>query len=134
MTQQLNRRPPRSGLGFTLIEVLVALAIIATALVAVFRLFSQTVDAEMASRFYTTAPLLANAKMAEAKSGIVAARGNAAGSFENFPGYEWRLDVKEMAANPLGEATDDLKQIDVTVSAGEQRKQAYHLRSYEFLR
>ena len=129
----LNLKKNQSRRGFTLIEVLVALAIIATALVAVFRLFSQTVDAEMATRFYTTAPLLAHEKMAEAQSGIVGSRGGSAGNFESFPGYEWRLEIKDVAASSLGEAADDLKQIDVTVSAGGQEGPTYHLRSYEFL-
>ncbi len=130
----VNRRP--SVCGFTLIEVMVSLAIIATALIPIFYLFSQTVDAEENSRFYTVAPLLANEKMAAVKSGLTSYRGVSTGDFEAFPGYHWRLEVNPVDGRWFGldEAATDLKQLDVTVFSAGRRRQQYHLRSYEFLR
>ena len=51
--------------GFTLLEVMVAMAIMAIVLVSVYRMHSQTLTMNSASRFYTLAPLLAQSKLAQ---------------------------------------------------------------------
>ena len=51
--------------GFTLLEVMVAMSILAMALVAVFHMQSQSISMAGESRFLTTASLLAQSKMAE---------------------------------------------------------------------
>ena len=48
--------------GFTLLEVMVAVAIVAIALSAVYKLYSQAFDMNQSARFYTTATLLAESK------------------------------------------------------------------------
>jgi prepilin-type N-terminal cleavage/methylation domain-containing protein len=45
--------------GFTLLEVMVAMAIMAIVLVSVYRMHSQTLTMNMAARFYTQAPMVA---------------------------------------------------------------------------
>ncbi|MCU0593194.1 MAG: prepilin-type N-terminal cleavage/methylation domain-containing protein, partial [Desulfobacterales bacterium] len=54
-----GERLRRSPQGFTLLEVMVALGIMAIVLVSVYRLHSQTLAMSVESRFYTQAPLLA---------------------------------------------------------------------------
>lgn len=133
MKRRHTEGPSRRQRGFTFIEILVALAIIATALVSIFHLFSQTLDAETATRFYTTAPLLANEQMALVRSGALSG-GDVFGDSENYPGYQWRIEIREIpseAANALGEAAENLKQVDVTIN--NENGQSYHIRSYEFL-
>ena len=51
--------------GFTLLEVMIAMAILAIALVAVYQSQSQSISMAGDSRFLTTASLLAQARMAE---------------------------------------------------------------------
>jgi len=53
------------SLGFTLLEVMVALAVMSIVLVSVYRMHSQSLTMNTAARFYTLAPMLAQGKMAE---------------------------------------------------------------------
>lgn len=55
-----------SGEGFTLIEVLVALALLAVGLTTLLELFSGSLSLAHSSRTYTIATFLANQKMGEA--------------------------------------------------------------------
>ena len=55
----------RENSGFTLLEVMIAMAIIAIALVAVFGSQSQSLSLANEAKFSTTAALLAQSKMAE---------------------------------------------------------------------
>lgn len=61
-----DQSPTRSCAGFTLIEVLVALTLLAVGLTAVIELFSGSLSLIRSSRVYTTATFLANQKMGEA--------------------------------------------------------------------
>jgi general secretion pathway protein I len=125
--------PPATSSGFTLLEVMVALAIMAIVLVSVYRLHSQTLSMSTASRFQTQAPLLAQAKLAEIDAGETFELGSEAGGFgEDFPGYAWQVDVTTVASEALGEVAEDLKQIDLTVSF-DTDEQVYRLRTYRFL-
>ena len=56
---------PGNSFGFTLLEVMVALAVMAIVLVSVYRMHSQSLTMNTAARFYTLAPMLAQGKMAE---------------------------------------------------------------------
>ena len=51
--------------GFTLLEILVAISIISIALIAVYRLYTQTLSMHQFQIFNTQAPMLAQKKMAE---------------------------------------------------------------------
>ena len=51
--------------GFTLLEVMIAMAILATTLVVVFQSQSQSISTTGIARFQTTASLLAQSKIAE---------------------------------------------------------------------
>ena len=120
--------------GFTLLEVMVALAIMSIVLVSVYRMHSQSLTLNTAARFYTQAPLLAQKKMAEltgAASGIFP---EVSGDFgEGFPGYSWQVSMPEAPSEILGEAGDDLKRIDLTVSLNDNQF-TYNLRTYRFQR
>ena len=51
--------------GFTLMEVMIAMTILAIALVTIFQSQSQSISMSSDSRFMTTASLLAQSKMVE---------------------------------------------------------------------
>jgi general secretion pathway protein I len=80
--------------GFTLIEVMIAMAILAAVLVVVFQLQSQSISMSTDSRFMTTAALLAQSKMAEVEAGSIVETSSKDGDFgTDFPDYTWHLDI-----------------------------------------
>ena len=119
--------------GFTLLEVLIAMAIMAIVLVSVYRLQSQTLSMTAATRFYTQAPLLAQSKMAQLEATSSDAVSGDSGDFgEKFPGYGWSVSSEDVSSETLGEAAENLKRIDVTVSLNENEFQ-YTVRLYRML-
>jgi len=61
---QRNAPPTSNPQGFTLLEVMVSMVLIATALVAVLHLQSQNLELQSEARFMTTARLLAQERIA----------------------------------------------------------------------
>ena len=99
----------RNTRGFTLLEVMVAMAILAISLVAVFQSQSQSVSMASKARFETMASLLAQDKMAEIEAMKPEDLGSGSGDFgDDFPDYSWRVEVEETEI-------DHLKKIEVTV-------------------
>ena len=99
-----------SARGFTLLEVMIAMAILAIALAAVFSSQSQSISMTADSRFATTAALLAQSKMVEYEAGTLREAVSASGEFgSDFPDYAWRVEVKDTNR-------DLLKKIEVTVT------------------
>jgi general secretion pathway protein I len=125
---------PEGRAGFTLLEVLVSLAIVAIVLVAVFKLHSQTILMSQEVDFYVSAPLLASARLAEIEAEFPEMPTDGSGDFgENFPGYSWRLTVSDVDVESLGEVSEDLKQLDMAVSfnGGERN---FQLRTFRLVR
>jgi general secretion pathway protein I len=127
------RRPDRAS-GFTLLEVMVAVAVMSIVLVSVYRMHSQSLTMNTAARFYTQAPLLAQSKMAAIETFPAGGFSEDSGDFgEQFPGYSWKVSEKDVASEVLGTVAEDLKQIDVTVSYNDDQF-SYSLRTYRFKR
>jgi len=129
----LDRR--RSAVsGFTLMEVLISMAVIAISLTAVYHLHSQTVSMTHRSEFYTVAPLLAHQKMVELQLKPGDELLDDAGDFgENHPDFSWQASVADVASELLTHTREDLKQVDVTIyHDGDQL--VFSLRRYLFLR
>jgi general secretion pathway protein I len=119
--------------GFTLLEVMVAIAIIAIALTAVLGSQSQSVSLASEARFDTTAALLAQSKMAETHIEDLEDLSTDSGDFgEDFPGYTWQLSVSDVMFDRPENVSDHLKQIDLTISWGEDEQYQYGLRQYRF--
>ena len=120
--------------GFTLLEVMVSVAIMSIVLVSIYRLHSQSLTMNAEARFYTQAPMLAQSKLAEMGAGKDAGFTDGSGEFdENFPGYTWRVSVEDVEIEALGEISQDLKKIDVTVSFNEN-EYVYNLRTFRLVR
>jgi len=99
-----------SSSGFTLLEVMLAMAILAIALVAVFQSQSQSISMTGQARFATTASLLAQSKMAEVETMDPREINADSGDFgDDFPDYSWKVDLTETQV-------ENVKKIEVTVT------------------
>ena len=134
--QRLQKTTVRKRLtaGFTLLEVMVAMAVMAIVLVSVYRMHSQTLTMNTAARFYTQAPLLAHKKMAEITTTSSSIFASDSGDFgEDFPGYSWQVSATDVSSELLGEVADDFKRLDVTV-AYLNNQFSYRLTTYRLQR
>ncbi|MBL7226074.1 MAG: prepilin-type N-terminal cleavage/methylation domain-containing protein [Desulfobacteraceae bacterium] len=120
--------------GFTLLEVMIAVAIIAIALMAVLGSQSQGLSLAGESIFNRTASLLAQGKMAEIEAVKDQRDLNSdSGNFgDEFPGYTWQLSVHEVLFDGAEKLSDRLKQIDLEVSWGSDELYQYRLTLYRF--
>jgi general secretion pathway protein I len=86
----------KKNAGFTLLEVMIAMAILAIALVAVFQMQSQSISMSSESRFMTTASLLAQSKMADIEAGASLGNSSQKGDFApDHPEYGWTIQVTD---------------------------------------
>lgn len=82
--------------GFTLLEVMIAMSILAIGLVAVFQMQSQSISMSSESRFLTTAALLAQNKMVEVEAVKQLENRIQEGDFApDYPEYGWSLVVAD---------------------------------------
>jgi general secretion pathway protein I len=116
--------------GFTLLEVMIAVAIIAIALTVLLGSQSQSVSFANSAKFETMAALLAQGKMSEIVLQETDALSSESGDFgDDYPGYAWESTVSDVSI-PGGEVLSDyLKQIDLTVTWGVF---SYKLRLYHY--
>src|SRR5438270_379146 len=75
--------------GLSLIEVLLALAIMLMSLVAIGRLVDFGADRGLDARLNTQGARLAQAKMAEVEAGVIPLEGTAGGQFDDHPEWSW---------------------------------------------
>lgn len=130
MNAFMNNRNP----GFTLLEVMVAMSIIAIALTALLASQSQSISIAGEAKFSTTAALLAQSKMAEIETKTEDELIYDSGDFgDDFPDYSWEMEVQDVIFTDEEEFTDYLKQVDLTVYWGEGRQYQYSLRLYHFV-
>ncbi len=124
----------RSSTGFTLLEIMVAISIIAIVLVSVYGMHAQTIRMNFISRFQTTAPMLAKEVLTKIETKPIDDLVDDSGDFgKEFSDYKWQVSVKEVESEALGEVAKDLKQIEVTVSLNED-EDVYNIRLYKFFR
>jgi general secretion pathway protein I len=120
--------------GFTLLEVMAALSILAIVLVSIYRLHAQTVSMNSEVRFYATAPMLAQLKMAEVESKSPEDLVDDSGDFgDEFPNYSWNIVIEDVESTALGNIAKDLKKVDLLISFNNNTF-TYSLRNYIFLK
>ena len=120
--------------GFTLLEIMVALSIIAIVLVSVYKMHAQTVSMNNEVRFYATAPMLAQIKMAEIESESLEDLGDDSGDFgDEFPDYRWNIVIDDVESTALENIAKDLKKIDLLISSNNDVF-IYNLRAYKYLK
>lgn len=106
----------KSNRGFTLLEVMVSVAIIAIVLVSILKLQGQTMTMNETIRFYTLAPLLADAKIVEIRLNPETFDLTSSGDFgEDYPGYSWEARIEELKIEVMESPEIGLKKIDMAV-------------------
>ena len=117
--------------AFTLLEIMVALAIVGVAMVALLSLGNRSIGVHDRLQHLTQATLLAQQKMAEseleARRGGVAQLTNSTGEFtEPFTDYHWRIAIN---STPL----PAVQMVTVTVLWGdEERNEGVDVTSFLF--
>jgi len=111
--------PPASRLsaGFTLMEVMVALSVVAIALLAIYRMHTQTLFMDARGRFDTVSAMLARQKLAEMETIDPAELIGDSGDFgSDHPGYAWRIETENVSSDLFREDGPALRKIRLTVS------------------
>jgi general secretion pathway protein I len=112
----------RNENGFSLLEVIVALAIMAIGYITVFNLFSASVKSVGTSDEYMRAVQLANSKLSEMEMMNYEAD-NLSGTFKEEKNFQWSLDI-EPYDSPLNDPDKNinLSKIILKVFWGENEK------------
>lgn len=83
--------------GFTLLEIVVSMGLIATALLAIFRLQAQSLDLQSEAQFITIAKHLAQDRISQIQSGEILAEGTSSGDFgDDFPYFSYREEITQV--------------------------------------
>jgi len=88
--------------GFTLLEIMITLAIIGIALVAILRSLGMSMDVSNESRNISIATFLAKGKMAEIESQGFPETGETNGDFgDENPGFRWEKSISRIEIEGL---------------------------------
>ena len=132
MINHLKSKHFPTHVGFTLLEIMVSLAIISLVLVSIYRMHAQTISMSYDARFYATAPFLAQLKISELEDKTIETLADDSGDFgDEHPGYHWTLEIQDVVSEPLGDASKNLKKIDVAVLLGDDRL-SYDVTTYRW--
>jgi prepilin-type N-terminal cleavage/methylation domain-containing protein len=83
--------------GFTLLEILICMALIAIAFLAVSRLSAQNLDLHAEAQFLTTANGLAQERLSRIRSRDTLEPGSISGDFgDDFPYFRYREEIGEI--------------------------------------
>ncbi|MBI4516053.1 MAG: prepilin-type N-terminal cleavage/methylation domain-containing protein [Deltaproteobacteria bacterium] len=115
---------PRGGRGFTLIEVLVAVVIIAVAFTSLLALQNRNLALVGRGQNVTTATLLMRELVARVELyPEFSELGTATGEFDGFPGFRWERDVSATTF-------EELREVRLHVMWGEGARQGADLLYY----
>ncbi len=121
---EYRRRGPGNR-GFTLLEIMVSVSVIAIVFVSLFRLQSGSIGMAAAGRFSTLAPILADRLLTEIRQNP-ADWTDPEGDFgDAFPGYRWTCDLTDVVPEDPDlireERTHRLKRIALVITGPSDR-------------
>lgn len=99
----------RGGRGFTLVEVLATMALVAIVIPSVMQGFSVSMDAAGRARHLAQATSLAHSKMSELVAAAQWSNGIYSGNFDDWPEYRWEATLDDFDQGL------QLEELDVTV-------------------
>lgn len=126
------RLPGKNKQGFTLLEVMIAVSILAIALVALFGSQSRSLSQATEAHFNVVAPMLASGKLAELKAETTAPNNDNGDFGDEYPGYTWEIETEDAifdSPDALGNLEKPLQKVELTVSWNET-KYSYILTYY----
>ena len=111
----------RKSRGFTLLEVLVSLAILATSFVILLENVASSITLSGISRDMTVAAMLAQSKMTDFELEGQWTYGEQVGDFEEtYPGFWWAVDVSDAPITALLDVGFNVLQIDLVIFWGDE--------------
>jgi len=106
--------------GFTLLEVMISVSIIALVFVSLFRMQSGTISLAGAGQFNTVAPILAAHLIARIEQDVKNWSQSAGDFGEHHPGITWTCDISDLSLEALDfireENADSLKKIHIKIT------------------
>ena len=106
MTFMKQKNTRKKNAGFTLLEIMITIAIVGIALVGIIRALAMSVDVCNKSRNISIATLLAKGKMAETESRGFPDVEEITGDFgEEYPGFKWERSISEIGIEGLRKVT-----------------------------
>ena len=118
--------------GFTLLEVMIAVSIIAIALVVLFGSQSKSLSHATEVQFNTLAPMLASVKLAELDGKVISPENDDGDFGDDFPGYTWKIETEDaifQSPEALANLEVPVTKIDLTV-LWHETKYSYSLTYY----
>lgn len=112
--------------GFTLLEVMIALAVLGIAMMALLALDHQDLQSVIRSRELTQASMLAQTLMTQAELARYPDLGTSSGTFDKlfpgqYPNFRWQQTVTESGVFP------DLRKVTIVVQFGPNLGRRYEL-------
>lgn len=110
--------------GFTLLEVMIALAILAIAMTSLFGSQSQALSLAIEAKFNGAAAFLAQEKLAEYEAGVVEMVSGEGDFGEPFPGFTWKTEISDAeldAFADLAELERGLRRVELTIGWEEEQ-------------
>ena len=107
-----------SNRAFTLLEVMIAVSIIAIAMVTLLGSQSRSLSLATEAHFNVVAPMLASLKLAEMAGGVIPAENDDGDFGEDFTGYKWKVEVEDAeftTSEVLAALTKPLRKVSLTV-------------------
>jgi type II secretion system protein I len=105
--------------GFTLLEVVIAVAILLGSITALFQLINIGHRSSIQGKFRSDAVLIAETRMNEAAGGVIELMSTTEEEVEDSPGWMWSMTVEESSF-------DDLLQVTVNVRRDATEPSARH--------
>ena len=132
----IARHTENNPRGFTLLEVMIAVSIIALVFVSLFRMQSSTIRLAGAGSFNTLAPALAGQVLLAIEQDL-ADWNQTSGDFgDQYPGFRWTCEISESELKDLDfideEKNKKLKKIQLKIMDS-QEERTYEITTWRFV-
>ena len=102
-TKQPDAKQHRSA--FTLLEVVIAVAVLLGSITALFQLMNHGHRASIQAQFRTQAVMLVDTKLNEAVAGVINLQSTTEEESEDYPGWLWSMTVEDAGVDGLLQLT-----------------------------